>query len=500
MRNSKIILAKNIKLDRNYKNVLNYTETQMLNLLNSNDHLVGTSNFNSFIRQNKNSIPTNFSYSDALQSNYIAFQNPDYSNKWFFAWIDEIVYKNDANIEIYYTIDAWSTWFNNLTFTNCFIEREHVSDDTIGLHTIPENLDVGEVIQEDVFEENIYYRTQGYYVAIQSDWEIKDNTNGGSLIDSDNGKQFSGVAVYDSVVYGSQIFLIEISNIGDFANLWKFLARTNLDRHINDIHNIFIVPKMAVSSTDLTSHSAYVGATEPDLLFSWYTLSFNATPEYFATTITKLHSFTGISVANNKCFCYPYNYLYVTNNNGNSNIYKYEDFNSTDAVFINLFALTIGGSGKLIPSNYKNMLSNDEESLPLGKYPTCAWSSDAFTNWLTQNGVNIATQIVTTGASLALAGATGGASLPATSAISAMSNNEQSKAMSQYTGAINTAGQIAGLIGQFYQASLLPNIQGGQATGDIVWASNKNCFTFRKMRAKDEYMKILDSYFTRFRL
>lgn len=176
MRNSKIILAKNIKLDRNYKNVLNYTETQMLNLLNSSGHLVGTSNFNSFIRQNKNSIPTNFSYNDSLQANYIAFQNPDYSNKWFFAWIDEIVYKNDANIEIYYTIDAWSTWFNNLSLSNCFIVREHVSDDTIGLHTVPENLDVGEVVEESYFEEADYKAQSGYYVVIQSDWTINDNS------------------------------------------------------------------------------------------------------------------------------------------------------------------------------------------------------------------------------------------------------------------------------------------------------------------------------------
>ena len=35
------------------------------------------------------------------------------------------------------------------TFKASFIEREHVSNDTIGLHTVPENLESGEYIVED---------------------------------------------------------------------------------------------------------------------------------------------------------------------------------------------------------------------------------------------------------------------------------------------------------------------------------------------------------------
>ena len=49
-RNSKILIAKNIKLDKSYKDVLDYTENQMLELLTSNDHLVAYSDKFSFIR------------------------------------------------------------------------------------------------------------------------------------------------------------------------------------------------------------------------------------------------------------------------------------------------------------------------------------------------------------------------------------------------------------------------------------------------------------------
>ena len=54
------------------------------------------------------------------------------------------------------------------------------------------------------------------------------------------------------------------------------------------------------------------------------------------------------------------------------------------------------------------------------------------------------------------------------------------------------------MIGQFYSASLLPSIEGGQNTADVNYSSSDNVFKFIHMRAKDEYMKIIDDYFTRY--
>jgi hypothetical protein len=63
---------------------------------------------------------------------------------------------------------------------------------------------------------------------------------------------------------------------------------------------------------------------------------------------------------------------------------------------------------------------------------------------------------------------------------------------------LNIASEVAGQIGSFYSASLMPNIEGGGNNGNVIFGANKNCFTFRKMRAKTEYLKIIDDYFTRF--
>lgn len=474
--NSKILLVKNIHIDRQYTNVLSYSEAQMLELCQAN--LVAQADNYSFLRPT-GSIMAGFTYAQCLQANYIAFQNPDYSNKWFFAWIDDVIYKGDKNTEITFTVDAWSTWFDKWQKKTCFINRQHVNNDTIGLHTIPENLDVGEVTQESITEDIAYGNDFGYWIAVASNWQIKDGSSGAELLESDKGTQYSGITVYDNTVFGTQLFFFHITALSSFKDLVLLLLRTNADGHIEDVQNIFILPDVAIDVNKLTQHTAKVISDENT--FSFYTMSYDMSPEKFNTEIDKITSFSDYTPKNNKCFVYPYNYLFVSNNQGSNNIYKYEDFNTEKCIFENQFSIAIGGSGRIVPKNYKGMSTNDDESLALGKYPTCAWSSDAFTNWLTQNSVNMAVSLGLTAGAIAGTIATGGATAPA------------------LAGAVmSVAGNIGNTIGQFYQASLLPNINGGQANGDVIWACNRNMFSFRQMRVKTEYLKIIDDYFTRF--
>ena len=200
------------------------------------------------------------------------------------------------------------------------------------------------------------------------------------------------------------------------------------------------------------------------------------TPKELTDTRTKQHTFTGITVKNNKCFVYPYNYMYVTNHAGNDNIYKYEEFSTTNCVFKLYCAVNNGCSVRCVPQNYKGVTDNDDEGIALGKFPTCSWSSDAFTNWLTQQAVNMPTKIMSAIMSTALATVKGG-----------------------YIGAtITAAGNVASIIGEFYAASLLPNVEQGTNTADVTWARGQNSITYRTLRACNEDMQIIDDYFTRY--
>ena len=143
-RTGKLILAKGIKLDKNYKNIMDYSESSMVSLVQSK--AIGTFSNCSFLRPGENIIDIGISYGQALQANYIAFQNPDYSNKWFFGFIDEVEYVSNATSRIHYSIDECATWWDYWDPRQTFVVREHANSDNAGENTLDENVSLGEFI------------------------------------------------------------------------------------------------------------------------------------------------------------------------------------------------------------------------------------------------------------------------------------------------------------------------------------------------------------------
>lgn len=495
--NSKILLVKNIKIDREYTNVLSYTENQMLQLCREN--LVAEANNYSFIRQT-NTINVAFTYSQCLQANYIAFQNSDYSNKWFFAWIDDVIYRNDKTTEITFTVDSWSTWFDYWQKKPCFITRQHVNDDTIGLHTLDENLDVGDVVCNNYYEDESYSNRYGFWVAMETSWIINNNSHD-TTEEQKEGKQFSGCTMYNKGIWGNIVILFHINDIEDLDNISYYLYRTAKDGHINDIYNLFIVPDVAINQATLQENIAYVEDKE----FTFFRIPANYNVTKFDYEVNKPENLGGYVPKNNKLHCFPYNYLLVSNNNGNQNIYKYEDFyNQTICKFENDIMLSISMSGKVIPKNYKKMDLNYDEGISVGKYPVCAWSSDAFTNWLTQNAVNMPNRIMTSilSSSLNLIGV--GNSVQSMAERLKEKKETSVKTSSQIgilssvanTG-MSVVNDLNNAVGELKLAKLLPNVEGGQNTGDVNWSSGNTSIVYKQMSAKLENLKIIDDYFSR---
>lgn len=174
---------------------------------------------------------------------------------------------------------------------------------------------------------------------------------------------------------------------------------------------------------------------------------------------------------------YPYNYLYVTNNNGENNLYRIEDFsNANNVTFSMIYALSIGGSCKLYPTNYKGQAKNIDESINLGKLPTYQWSSDSYTNWLTQNAINNEISV-----------------------INSIMNPIHTLASGDLVGGLESISMnTLNLQNRFYQASLLPSRIGGTNTGDVNFSANLTNFSIKRFRPKTEFLRCIDDYFTRF--
>lgn len=423
-----------------------------------------------------NMIKVGENIDNIINCNYLFYKNTGFTNKYYFCFITNMEYINENCTAIYFTIDIFQTWQFDINYHPCFVEREHVNDDTIGLHTVEENLNVGEVVAESIDE---YNKFTGYYIAVSSTYEpstSKDNTS------ADVNNTYSGVNLYNGQIFGDTIFLFDPDELS-ILGVTMFIEQIIKEGHANDISSMFIVPKNLFNkNNDLLKHTGYYGDSLPLTNYFYYVPIEKETIETDSKTISKTHSFSGVSIRNNKCYCYPYNYLYVTNHVGNDNILKYEDFSTNNCVFDLEFAISIGGTGRMLPKNYKNIARNYNESIIIPKFPTCSWSGDAFTNWLTQNAVNIPTQIANIGVN----------TLTATG--SAITGNMTGGVM----GGISVTNSIASLIGEFYQASLLPAIKQGTNNADINYLANKNRITFYHMRVKTEFLQIIDNYFTMF--
>ncbi len=89
---------------------------------------------------------------DLLEYNYVMYQNENYSDKWFYAYIINMEYKADNLTLITIGTDVWQTWQFDLNFKQSFIEREHVAknEDTYNKNLEPEGLEFGEPQIEQV--------------------------------------------------------------------------------------------------------------------------------------------------------------------------------------------------------------------------------------------------------------------------------------------------------------------------------------------------------------
>lgn len=463
--NSKIILAKGINLDIEYNNVLSYGTNTMLGVLNSNAHYVNSSETFAFIGgKNSNIISVPFTYSECLQSNYIAFQNPNYSSKWFFAFITNVIYKSDGMTQIEFKIDSWTTWFENWTKKPCYILREHVNDDTVGLHTVPENLETGEYICNEHYKDTTmdnYMTDLAIVVASTSEplaGEAKDTV--------------APSARYNGIYTGLTYYVYDITtSLDPILELFATYGKTDA------INGVFIAPK-------------WLAKLDPNSVLREVLQS--NTPENFDITITKQTTLNGYTPKNNKLKCFPYNFLLLSNNIGQNEILHYEKFSTANAVFNVKGVLNPGCSINITPKNYNGNTSSDNDSITLGKFPICNFQNDMYTNWLTQNSINVLGQTITSD------------DLNMTNtALSSVAGLITSLAVGNYAGAgmgvASGLSNIASAVMQKKQHNMIPPTVNGQLnSADVNVASGNNTFHFYKMTIRDEYARIIDDYFSRY--
>ena len=458
-------------LENDYKNQLTFaTKVAQENYFNST--IIKPLDNYTYMKKD-NVIKVGINIDEIIDCNYLFYRNTGFSNKIYYCFITKMEYINENCTAITIETDCFQTWYFDIRYKKCFVEREHVNDDTIGVHTIPEGLETGDYVDQYVDNNEmsgLNFLTKGghspYVVLAVSETGLDVALPDGSRI-------------YNNV-YSGLIFL-------------TFPSTGDVDKYIN-----YIQHKITEDIIYAAFMCPYEIATDGGN-FEWGTFTDGTTSFQYAfinyTTIATQMGLVEINKPNNldtyiprnkKLLTFPYRYFNIANNSGSSATYKYEYFNSRDGrdvcQFNMLGAISPGCSIRLIPYNYKcgktefdYIHKEVEESIVAGKLPTCGWTNDAYTNWLTQNAINIpldiASDIVKTGVGIA-------------------------------TGNVALAGGglagIGGTMAEIYQHSLIPTTaKGGVNQGDLNFA-DKLCFSVYKKCIKYEYAKIIDNYFDMF--
>lgn len=426
---------------------------------------------------------TNFD--EIIQYNYVIYRNEAYSNKWFYAYISGMEYLNDNVTAISIETDAFQTWQFDLNYKQTFVEREHVNDDTAGIHTVPEGFDLGEFEIVDLRNSPIYESG-----TTKQDWipcfcVTKFPTDTNNL--NDNG-EVQGSELYIGGVFSSLHFFATY-NMESAKRIIKIYEEDD-DVTTDAIVNIYMIPRCCIN--ELTT-----GVTTVHTYTMYGVKNFYTSEEFQLQQPAVLAE--NYKPKNNKLLSYPYSYFFVSNNAGEDVIYHYEDFpfktigsyTRRTMTYQKSIVASTSLSAKLYFTNYKGYSDSSEYGTKMYNYgisyakvPVCAWTTDYYTNWLTQNGIN-----VTAGVAVGLG----------QSALSIGAGLATANPVATIAGGISLASTIANTLSEVHKAeSTPPQAHGDVNTGDFGFCFKRNSISFYEMSIRPEVARIIDEYFTMF--
>ena len=461
---SKVYLL-DVPLENDYKNTLFFTDAASQQSYFNSRKVKEYSNLSYQRKDYKIRVPEHI---DRLYNcNYVMYQNSYYSNKWFYCFIKNMEYINDEVTEIEIETDVIQTWLFDYEVKPSFVEREHVSDDTRGLHTMPEGLETGEYISNS----KMIIESGGFCFVVATTRDYFDA----------DFKRVGG-CIYNGIYSGMRYYALWTT-----ADLEFFIKEYDGAGYGEDIYSIFVIPTSLIGDVPYNAGSPV------------YAIPQSANPtkcgELKVGIPTKLDGYTP---RNNKLLTFPYQYLLVDNLCGGSTDYRYELFDHIVGCSFRVDgAICPGTSRILVPEAY----AQSEESagsdsvnygLTLGKYPICNWNSDTYTNWLTQNSLNNQLQMINGVTQIGL-GTLTGVGMMATGAGAVAGATTIS---SSVIGGVN---QIAGVMATKYQQQFSPmQSKGNINCGDVITSMRLNTAEFYKMSIKEEYARSIDKYFDMF--
>lgn len=369
----KLQLYSGIKLDNTYQHALSFANET------ARESFFGNTGAGSLMKHNLTArqyqrvtsgvCEVALSIDKVYDVNYMRFQNSDFSNNWFYAFVKNVEYVNDNNSRIYYEIDVLTTFYFDWGYLPCFVEREHAATDSPGDNIVDEPIKFNE---PECFARDARFFSDFLVCIAASDFtDVSGNRSARiSLYGNAENGVFRGVSVNACQVVG-----YDLTNATAVKQFQQDLS--TLSESTADIINIFLFPKILVGSTGPDANA------QQQIYFSPYN-----------TSVTRPSTLNGYTPRNNKLYTFPYCYLCVDNGTVTNN-YRWEFFNHVTGY--SDYQFTFKGLPNptpnvfVAPINYKNLLITEvgekyvyEERLDLAPLPQVAFPLDSYRAWVAQ--------------------------------------------------------------------------------------------------------------------
>lgn len=354
--NSDIRLLYDVPLDKGYRHTL-WFDTPA----NQEAYFMGKSKRYfpkcTYARATPGYIKVQASADDVRDCNYLMYRNTAYSNKWFYAFITNVVYISNNVCGIVFVVDQLQTWFFEMRLSECFIERQHAVTDNPGDNLIPENLETGEYM----------------YVDNNLDWS----------------KTFTG---YDVIVYSTFSSTLTTDNKWLFAGTqgsyrWGIYTGLNMRvfRHIENADTVASINSfLSAAVEEFGTDNGIISL----VMIPSDSLDDQLLPTQIPHSIPKITSLDYYTPKNKKLLTYPYCFIEAQNCEGATAAFRQEYFGGTNPAvcqFMITFNITTAPVALCVPINYKGAEYNYSEGLFINNFSQCSYNTDMFKAYMAQS-------------------------------------------------------------------------------------------------------------------
>lgn len=462
----------------------------------------------SYQRAESNYVKVTKPYKDMVGYCYLMFRNADHEDRWWYAFVDEIVYVNEQTTGVRFHIDIMQSHMFDYTIGKSFVVREHSKTDKPGDNIVPENIYFGEYeydLIDDQLEVDASKCPFGFSGTLSADDMMLVIAYNPAIFDIAK-FGISGDYVWSENLYG-----------GVYQGL-RFVCLPFTTKMSSDvIEELVGLLDTIITLYDVVTVGGVISAFMMPIIFL---------PEKGEVTWeNKRHGvgfdaptgFANHSLKNNKLLTYPYVALNATNGRNEGVDYAYEYFINRGPYFFYEGSLSLNPSCLCYPVGYKGKTFAVEDGLTIDSYPIASWGQDGLSEWVSNHMFQTALGV---GLSVATSGASAYASLANNAVASAKYydpnlSTKEAKALvgnmkdrgaaladsagTSHASATVRSELVSSAIGILPQIAATPKSTNGVNAHDLIFGNpSGKSIKFRRKHIRTEYVKKLDAYFTRF--